>query len=142
MSDLDLLAAYRSTTWTVEAADEELLVRPGTPAPAPLRPSAIVTAWNPASRRATAGENARADAGLRARLGALGHPLLRTLARGSQPEWDEPGWCITGPVRQIAVSLGEDFGQNAILWIDAAGEVSIVCTRDGFCGAQIGQVVG
>jgi len=142
VSDRDLLAAYRSTTWTVQTADEELLVRPGTPAPEPLRPSAIVTAYNPASRRATAHENDRADAALRARLGALGHPLLRTLARGSQPEWNEPGWCVAGPVRQIAVSLAAELGQNAILWIDAAGEVTIVCTRDGFCAARMGQVVG
>ncbi|HKP75832.1 MAG TPA: DUF3293 domain-containing protein, partial [Longimicrobiaceae bacterium] len=78
----------------------------------------------------------------RARLGALGLAALRTTARGADPAWDEPGWCIAGPVREIAVSLAAELGQNAILWIGEAGEVTIVCTRDGFCGARVGQAVG
>jgi len=142
VSDRDLLAAYRTTTWTVETADEDLLVRPGQSAPVPLRPSAIVTAYNPASRAASPAANRRADAALRARLDALHLPALRTLAHGSSPAWDEPGWCIPGPVREIAVSLAAGLGQNAIVWIDAAGDVTIVVTRDGFCGARVGDVIG
>lgn len=141
MSDRDLLAAYRSTLWTVERAGDDLVVRPGSPAPPALRPSAIVTAYNPASRHLPAHENRRADAALRARLGALGLPALRTLAHGSEPGWDEPGWCVPGDVRDIVVSLASELGQNAIVWIGPAGEVTLACTREGFCGARVGEAL-
>ncbi|MFL5537613.1 MAG: DUF3293 domain-containing protein [Longimicrobiaceae bacterium] len=121
-----------------------LTVRPGRPAPAPLRPSGIVTAFNPASRPLSPDANLRADAALRARIGALGLSAHRTLAHGTGDDaaaWDEPGWCLTGDARAEVIRLGADFGQNAVLWIDPAGEVSIVCTRDGFCGARVGEVV-
>lgn len=129
----------------METPSGALSVRPGRPAPAPLRPSGIVTAFNPASRPLSPDANLRADAALRARIGALGLPAHRTLAHGAGDDagaWDEPGWCLAGSVRDEVVRLGADFGQNAVLWIDDAGEVTIVCTRDGFCGARVGEVVG
>ena len=128
----------------METPDGPLTVRPGEPAPAPLRPAGIVTAFNPASRPLTPDANHRADAALRARIAALGLSAHRTLAHGTGDDaaaWDEPGWCVTGDVRDIVVALGAEFGQNAIVWIDAAGEVTIVCTRDGFCGGRIGDVL-
>jgi len=130
--------------WTVRAPDGPLAVRHGEPAPAPLRPSGIVTAFNPASRPLPPGANLRADAVLRARLGAPGLAAHRTLAHGTGDDadaWDEPGWCVIGDVRAEVVRLGADFGQNAVVWIDAAGEVAIVCTREGFCGARVGAVL-
>jgi hypothetical protein len=129
----------------VQAPDGPLAVRPGEPAPAPLRSSAIVTAFNPASRPLPRDANLRADAALRARLDALGLSAHRALAHGTGDDahaWDEPGWCVTGAVRAGMVHLGEELGQNAIVWIDAAGEVTIVCTREGFCGARVGEVLG
>lgn len=131
--------------WTVETPQGALTVRPGRPAPAPLRSSGLVTACNPASRRLSSEANQRADAALRARIDALGLLAHRTLAHGTGDEaeaWDEPGWCLSGDVRGEVVRLGCDFGQNAVLWIDGAGEVAIVCTRDGFCGARVGEVLG
>jgi len=128
----------------VRAPGGPLAVRPGEPAPAPLRPSGIVTAFNPASRPLPPGANLRADAALRARLGALGLPAYRTLAHGTGDDaaaWDEPGWCVAGDVRAEVVRLGAEFGQNAIVWIDTSGEVTIVCTREGFCGARVGEVL-
>jgi hypothetical protein len=128
----------------VEAPEGPLTVRPGEPAPAPLRPSGIVTAFNPASRLLPRDANLRADAALRARLDALGLPAHRTLARATGDDahaWDEPGWCVPGEVRAAVVRLGAELGQNGVLWIDAAGEVTIVCTREGFCGARVGEVL-
>jgi hypothetical protein len=145
VSDRGVLAAYLATTWTVESPGGPLRVRPGEPAPPALRPSAVVTAYNPASHRRSADENRRADEALRARIAARGHAPRRTLARGNDDPscaWDEPGWCIAGEVRDDAVRLGAEFGQNAIVWVDAAGAVSILCTRDGFCGARVGEVLG
>jgi len=130
--------------WTVETPSGALAVRPGCPAPAPLRSSGIVTACNPASRRLSREANHRADDALRARIDRLGHPASRSLAHGTGEDagaWDEPGWSLAGDVRDQVVRLGAEFGQNAVLWIDAAGEVTIVCTRDGFCGAKVGEVL-
>ena len=144
MDDRGLLASYHAAAWTVETPDGPLAVRPGRSAPAPLRPSAIVTAFNPESHPAGAAANHRADAALLGRIAALGLRAHRTLAHGAGDDaeaWDEPGWCIPGGVRAEAVRLGADFGQNAIVWIDAAGEVTIVCTREGFCGARVGEVL-
>jgi len=120
-----------------------LTVRPGRPAPAPLRSSGIVTAFNPASRLLPRDANLRADAALRARIDALGFSAYRTLAHGTGEDpatWDEPGWCVATVLAKV-IRLGAEFGQNAVLWIDGAGEVTIVCTREGFCGAKVGEGV-
>lgn len=149
MSDAELLALYRSTTWRVDAPGGVLTVRPGLTAPPRLRPSAIVTACNPASEQPhSPGDNGRADQSLRERIAALGLVSWRTRSLGvgvdgkPAPEWDEPGWCLAGETRDAAVELGRDFGQNAIVWIDGGGAVAMVCTREGFCGARVGEVVG
>lgn len=145
MSDSDLLAAYRNTVWSVDAPDGRVTVRAGIQAPAALRPSAIVTACNPASQLQSSERNQCADRALLARIHALGLPHWRTLAHGTGADpsaWDEPGWCLPGHTRETAVTLGRDFGQNAIVWIDAEGGVAMVCTRDGFHGARVGEVAG
>ena len=145
MSDSELLQAYLDTVWTIQGPDGGIEVRPGHSAPRALRPAGIVTAWNPASRQLPEGENRRADAGLRARIAAMGMEAWPTLALGTGGDgsWDEPGWCIPGPsARAMSIALGAEFGQNAIVWIDVDGGVAIVCTRDGFCGARVGEVLG
>jgi len=148
MTDARLLALYGSTTWGVDAPGGRLTVRHGVQAPHALRPSAIVTACNPASQPHSPDENQRADERLRGRIAALGLAHWRTLAHGIDDDpveavrWDEPGWCLPGDTRDAAVALGSDFGQNAIVWIDAAGVATTVCTREGFCGARVGEVVG
>jgi hypothetical protein len=146
VNDAELLAAYRRTAWSVDAPGATAWVRSGALAPAVLRPSAIVTAYNPASQPRAEGENQRADEALRLRIRALGLHPWRTLAHATGEDdpsaWDEPGWCLPGDTLVTAVDLGADVGQNAIVWIDAAGQVSMVCTRDGFCGARVGEVVG
>lgn len=142
MTDRALLDEYLATTWAVwSGSGAPLEVRPGARAPSALSPSAIVTAYNPASELRDEGENARADEALRARLDALDVRVSRTVAKGSDPRWTEPGWCALALPRDAAVALAADFGQNAIVWIDAAGEVTIVVTREGFCGARVGEIV-
>jgi hypothetical protein len=130
--------------WTVSTADGPLQVRPGEPAPAPLRLAGIVTAFNPASRPLSSDVNRAADRALRARIEARGLPARRSVARASSGDdaaWDEPGWCVTGDVRDPLVALGAELGQNAIVWITATGDVTIVCTRNGFCGGRIGDIL-
>jgi hypothetical protein len=141
--DLQLLAGYAATRWQVDMMYGSAVVAPGTPAPPPLRPAAIVTAFNPASHPASPDANARADAALRARLDAASIAWHRTRAipADGAAEWTEPGYALPGIDRQTAVRLGDDFGQNAIVWIDPDGRVSLVATLAGFCGLRLGDEI-
>ena len=144
MNDARLLDAYLSACWTVDAPGGSLRVEPGSPAPAALRPAGIVTAWNPASLPHSLEENRRADAELGACLAAQGLSAWRTQSQGADldPAWEEPGWCLAGADRDVVVRMGARYGQNAVLWIDASGAVSVVCSRQGFCGAAPGDRLG
>lgn len=139
-ADARLLAAYRSTTWTVEGSP--LRIRIGRPAAGPLSlPCAIVTAYNPRSELATAAENAAADRRLRLRLERAGTPFARTLARArpaAASEWDEPGYLACGVTLPDAAELARSFGQNAIVWIGSDAVPTLIATRAGFCGAEVG----
>ena len=153
MSDAELLRAYGDTTWTVTLPDaRELLLRlPPAPPPDPaLFGAAIITAYNPASRAHSAADNRAADLALRERLADLPaqhpeqvhiHPALAHGTGAHAEQWDEPGYAIRGIPRSTAVALGADFGQNAIVWIDAAGCATLVVTRSGFCGRAQGEVL-
>jgi hypothetical protein len=144
VSDAELLDAYRATVWTVETAAGTLDVRLDQPADAQLRPSGIVTAFNPASIARTPDENRAADQDLLRHVRSLGVPFRRTVAHGTAPgadEWEEPGFLLLGDVRPLLVELGLVFGQNAVLWTDATGAVSLVCTRAGFAGRRPGQKI-
>lgn len=119
-------------------------LRVGAPAPPSLRSLGIVTAHNPASRAADPASNAAAHARLTEAVRALGVPAHASLAHGTGPHaaaWDEPGYAVRAP-REAVVRLGEAFGQNAVVWVDDEGRVSLVCTRPGFCGAAPGDVLG
>lgn len=144
VSDDELLDAYRSTVWTVDTTTGPLEVRlDGTP-DAQLRPGGIVTAYNPASIARTPDENRAADQELMRHVRALGVHFRRSVARGSglgADPWEEPGFLLLGDVRPLLVELGLVFGQNAIVWIDSIGAVSLVCTRSGFAGRRPGQKI-
>ncbi|HEU0298061.1 MAG TPA: DUF3293 domain-containing protein [Longimicrobium sp.] len=144
VSDAELLEAYRNTVWSVEMTAGFLDVRLDRAADPQLRPAGIVTAYNPASIARTPDENRAADQELLKHVRSLGVPFRRTAARGSVPgaeEWEEPGFLLLGDVRPLLVELGLVFGQNAVLWIDPAGSVSLVCTRSGFAGRRPGQKI-
>ncbi|HWK89979.1 MAG TPA: DUF3293 domain-containing protein [Longimicrobium sp.] len=140
--DAELLQAYRQAAWTVETTAGPLEVRlDGPPADPQLRPSGIVTAYNPASIPRTAAENAEADVELLKHVRSLGIPHRRTVARAAEGAWEEPGYLLLGEVRPLLVEMGLVFGQNAVVWIDAAGSVCLVCTRAGFAGRLPGQKI-
>jgi hypothetical protein len=144
VNDAELLEAYRATVWTVDLAAGTADVRLGEPADAQLRPSGIVTAYNPASIARTPDENRAADQELLRHVRSLGVPFRRTMARGTGPgadEWEEPGFLLLGDVRPLLVELGLVFGQNAVVWVDATGAVSLVCTRARFAGRLPGQKI-
>ncbi|HEX8670343.1 MAG TPA: DUF3293 domain-containing protein [Longimicrobium sp.] len=141
--DEALRAAYLETSWSVRAPGGTLRLAPGRPAPRPLRPAAIVTAYNPASVHASAAENRAAARRLLAQVVALGVPCLPARAQAPDARWNEPGVALLGPAAlAAAVRLGIEWGQNAILAVDDAGLVSLVATRPGFCGRDPGDVIG
>ncbi|HST59721.1 MAG TPA: DUF3293 domain-containing protein [Longimicrobium sp.] len=145
LSDAELLEAYRHSLWTVEMPAGTLDVRlQGRAADPQLRPAGIVTAYNPASIARTPDENRAADQELMRHVRSLGVPFRRTLAQGTgsgAEQWEEPGFLLLGDVRPLVVELGLVFGQNAVIWIDATGAASLVCTRAGFAGRLPGQKI-
>jgi hypothetical protein len=141
-ADEALRAAYLATTWSVRTPGGTLHLAPGCPAPRPLRPAAIVTAYNPASARTSLAENRAAARRLLAQVAALGVPCLAARAHAPDPRWTEPGVALLGPAAlDAAVRLGVQWGQNAILAVDGSGVVSLVATRPGFCGRGAGEVI-
>lgn len=146
MSDTELLDAYRGTTWTVEMAAGALDVRLDTTADPQLRPSGIVTAYNPASIARTPEDNRAADQELLRHVRSLGVQFRRVVGVGGgsgsgADAWEEPGFLLLGDVRPLLVELGLVFGQNAVVWIDLTGAASLVNTRAGFAGMRPGQKI-
>ena len=143
-SDAELLEAYRRTLWTVETPAGPLQVTLDRAPDPQLRPSGILTAYNPASIRGSEEDNRAADQELLRHVRSLGVPFRRSLAQGgraSDPGWEEPGFVLLGDVRPLLVELGLVFGQNAVVWIDGTGAPSLVCTRSGFAGRRPGQKI-
>jgi hypothetical protein len=139
-----LLAAYRATTWTVRLPRGPAPVRIGRQAPEALRPSGIVTAHNPASLPRDPAWNRRANELLLRAICARGLEWYPSLAQGTGADarlWDEPGYALAGAPREAVVALGRRFGQNAVVWIDARGDVALVATREGFAGCRVGEGV-
>ena len=145
MSDPELLAAYLATAWTVESPDGPLSVRFNHAHPGPLlRPSGIITAFNPASEPRSELENRRAHDALHLELVSRGLPFRPAASHPAGPRsepFEEPGFAVLGDVLEELVELGRRFGQNAVVWIDVRGGVSLVCTRDGFCGREAGDTL-
>jgi hypothetical protein len=142
LGDQELLEEYRRTDWSVETPAGTLHVRlDGQTPDESLRPSGIITAYNPASMPRSDEENRAADLELMRHVRSLGVAFRRTEAHGSDPAWTEPGFLLLGDVRPLLVELGLVFGQNAVVWVDGAGAVSLVCTRAGFAERRPGQKI-
>ncbi len=144
MNDLDLLAAYRATSWTVELPGGQARLRLDESAPLHPRPLGIITAYNPASVPRSDKDNRAANEELRRELERAGAAVYPALAHGTgeeAQEWTEPGFAAVGAELPLLVTLGERFGQNAIVWVDEAGEPALVVTRAGFCGARVGEIL-
>ena len=80
--------------------------------------SAFITAFNPGSVPASAAENEVANGVLAADLECLACPFLSGEAhdpRGEGPS--ELGFFCFGLERDIAISLGKKYDQNAVVWI-------------------------
>ncbi|MGH7458415.1 MAG: DUF3293 domain-containing protein [Longimicrobiaceae bacterium] len=139
-----LLAAYRTTRWTVYGPKGPAEVRPGQPAPGWLLRSGVVTGWNPGSELRQGAINRKANQRLRRLLAGEGATLFATTARGTGAgarPWTEPGFAVLGLARERLVEIAHDFGQNAIIWIGDAGVAELVAARPGFAGRSPGETL-
>lgn len=77
----------------------------------------FLTAWNPRSQPRSEAENQADQARLKARIEALGLSWLDAEGRDPDGGWDaEPSLVALGLGFQKACDLGDEFGQNAVLF--------------------------
>lgn len=85
------------------------------------RSAVYVTACNPASEVATSQENQSAMARLYERLACYSNHIYRGTGIDPSGEWPaEESLLALGIDLSIAKEIGDEFGQNAIVWIDSA----------------------
>ena len=87
----------------------------------------FLTAWNPRSQPRSEAENEADQTRLKARLEALGATWLAAEGRDPDGGWDsEPSLVALGLTFQQACDLGDEFGQNAVLFSGADGAMRLV----------------
>jgi hypothetical protein len=130
MTAAALLAAYRRTGYEAagavarigrrSAAVDALLRRLG------AREGAFVTAWNPMSRKAPPGRNAR----MMARLREAARRLPSAEGEGSGRGWSERHLLLAADPRRAA-ALARRFRQNAIVAVRTGAPARLVPLRGG-----------
>lgn len=132
--DRELLAAYLRTKYKV-VQSPYFSFRPGSPPPEVaadwlqrrgIERWAFMTAWNPRSVRLPAHENQRRNRLLARELAAGNWAFLPGAGSGPDETWlpEESYWVLTIPMA-AAVSLGRQFGQNAIVGWEKDGLVEL-----------------
>ncbi|MSQ44369.1 MAG: DUF3293 domain-containing protein [Chloroflexi bacterium] len=139
-----LIDAYLSTTYQLGLGGAGPSLRIGEPvgtgpgtvggmmADAGATCAAFITAWNPHSNPATTdAENEAAHARLLDRLAAFpGVTVHEGEGVGENPEWaPERSVFAVGLASSDAISLGREFRQNAIVWVDDAGVPELLLLR-------------
>jgi hypothetical protein len=121
----DLIMAYETTDFRVlepreftlrvgqrSAELHELYVELG------VTCAGYLTAWNPFSKEALELENEYAQRQLLRRLSLEGFPALNALGINPSGGWQgEDSVFVPGLDLERAISLGNEFGQNAIVWV-------------------------
>lgn len=94
------------------------------------RSAVYVTACNPASEVATSQENQSAMARLYERLACYSNHIYRGTGIDPSGEWPaEESLLALGIDLSIAKKISDEFGQNAIVWIDSAAIPHLVLLR-------------
>lgn len=87
----------------------------------------FITAWNPRSEPRTEAENQADQTRLKARLESKGLTWLAAEGRDPDGGWDaEPSLVALGLTFDEACALGDEFGQNAVLFSGADGAMRLV----------------
>ena len=123
----ELREAYRSTHFNV-VEPEPFTLRIGEFSPDLLAlydahdvsTAAFLTAWNPFSAETAQHDNETAQKRLRARLEEMQTVVFSGIGEDASGQWPgEPSVLALGISRGQAVQLGDEFQQNAIVWIGA-----------------------
>lgn len=131
--------AYLATDYRVSTPTGPITLRIGEACPtmaAALRDggwatAVFVTAWNPGGEAAEARANAAAQAQLRDELRAAGWSFWEGEGAAREPErhgeWPaEPSVLVLGMLRVAGRALAQAYGQDAVVFVDAAGMVELV----------------
>lgn len=87
----------------------------------------FLTAWNPESIPRSEAGNQADQSRLKARLEAMGLTWLAAEGRDPDGGWDsEPSLVALGLTFDQACALGDEFGQNAVLFSGADGAMRLV----------------
>ena len=130
-----LAAAYGATTYRVLLPQGALDLRVGALAPGGLGPFPwmVITACNPGSLKLSEEENHVRQEALVARLRALGLPFVAAENLADAGDWPvERGFWVSSPRlgRPLALALGREFGQVAVLW-GQTGDVAQLLWSEG-----------
>lgn len=137
----DCAEAYVRARYGLTLADGTEAPLPlGRPAPAlaramaetGARTAAFITAWNPGSVERPEAENQAAQDRLKAAIAAAGGHWLPAEGRDPDGGWaSEPSLIALGLDFATACALGDDFGQNAILFAGPDAILRLVFCRLG-----------
>lgn len=134
MVSAQLVSAYRDTNFGVEDGAQSFVLRLGEPSPRlaellspyPDKGAVYITAWNPFSQVASEQQNQRANDRLRAELYALGLVVMQGQGASRDGHWHEDSLLAFPLDRHTASKLGETYGQNAVVYVDASGTPELV----------------
>lgn len=85
----------------------------------------LITACNPGSRVFTAAENEKRQRQLSQQIEDRGWLALPAVGRSPDGSWVEPSFLVLGATELAVRLLMREWGQNAWLWIDPAGQVHL-----------------
>jgi|GEM_PF-3001387 len=94
----------------------------------------LITACNPASQPLSPLENERRQRQLALQIEDRGWLALPAAGRSVDASWAEPSFLVIGATELAVRKLMRDWGQNAWLWIDPAGQVHL--QHHGQCPAD------
>lgn len=92
--------------------------------------AAFLTAWNPFSAETAQNDNERAHKRLMERLAEMHTAVFSGIGEDASGQWPgEPSVLVLGTSLEEAVLLGNEFRQNAIVWIGASCMPELVFLR-------------
>ncbi len=117
-----LMRAYEQAVYTAElpAGCVEFRMHTRPAGPVPDSTLAIVTAWNPGTKRPSATENRKANDRLHAVLCAGSRLFYPASGRSADGTHVEPSFAVLGIDAESALALARQFNQAAILYWDGA----------------------
>jgi hypothetical protein len=146
-TDEALVAAYLATRWVMRTEPIEIRIGDAASAAALLErldasAAAIVTAWNPRSRRLTAARNRARNARLLRDIASRGWRRLECDGVGAAAdggEWREASYVVADPALADAVELGRRYEQNAVVWWRRGAAPVLIATTPGFAARSLGE---